>query len=206
MHNLDNEAFQRWLQSHFEASKRTAIPLFSNNDLIVQVNGNRVPLRNQQMERFYRGLICDTRDSAEACGIIYCMYWIRAEQIVPLYFGKAERYGNKGGVSDNLTKPSFFGRWGYSKYYHMGDLSIGLCGGRKYQNWVERLFDSSTDLRLRSETFFGAMVWTHNDQCSCGECANVAALEECLIRHARRFWPDDNLNQKGGGPACRCPS
>jgi hypothetical protein len=206
MHNLDNEAFQRWLQNHFEASERTAIPLFANNDMIVQVTGNRVPIRNQQMEQFYSSLICSAKDSTEVCGIIYCMYWIRAEQIVPLYFGKAEKYGNNGGVSDNLTKPSFFGRWGYPKYYHMGDLGIGLRGGRKNRKWVERLFDSSTDLRLRSETFFGAMVWTHNNQCPCGERTNVAALEECLIRHARRFWPDDNLNQKDGGPACRCPS
>jgi len=158
------------------------------------------------MEQFYWDLILNARNSAKVCGIIYCMYWIRLKQVVPLYIGKTEKYGNNGSVSVNLTNKGLFGRWGYSKSYHMGDLGIGLRGGRKFQNWVERLFDSPTDLRLQSETFFGATVWTHNDQCSCDKRTNVAALEECLIRHARRFWPNDNLNQNDGRPACRCPS
>ena len=71
--------FNAGCENHFEASERTAIPLFANNDLIVQANGNRVPLRNQQMEQFYSSLIYQAKDSAGVCGIIYCMYWIRAE-------------------------------------------------------------------------------------------------------------------------------
>jgi hypothetical protein len=82
------------------------------------------------MEQFYRSLILDLRDGTTFCGIIYCMYWIREKQIVPLYIGKAERYGNNGRLSANLTNPAF-GRWGYSKYYHLGDLALGLQSGRK---------------------------------------------------------------------------
>jgi hypothetical protein len=35
------------------------------------------------MEGFYSRLIRAALDGAEFCGIIYCMYWIRAERIVP---------------------------------------------------------------------------------------------------------------------------
>jgi len=168
------------------------------------MNEKRVPLRNMRMEQFYRTLISDAKAGTEFCGIIYCMYWIRADRILPLYVGKAEKYGSNGCLSANLTNPRFFGRWGYPKYYHLGDLDLGLRGGKKYRTWVERLYDSRSDLRLRSETFFGAALWTHEDRCCCGTQTNVAALEGCLIRHARRFYSEINLNQKDGGVACRC--
>jgi hypothetical protein len=207
MHNLELEAFQGWLQRHFSASETTAIPLFSHKNMVVKVDDKRVPLRSQRMEEFYRRVISKVRDDAEFCGIIYCMYWIRSGRIVPLYFGKAERYGNTGQPSSNLTvNPGVFGRWGYSPYYHLGNLGVGLNGGSKSRNWIETLFQYPSDLRLHSETFFGAVARTHKGLCPCGDRSNVAALEECLIRHARRFWPDDNLNQKRGGSACRCPS
>jgi hypothetical protein len=205
MHRLDQRAFERWLHEHFSSDERTAIPLFAHSGLVVQMVENRVPKRSHRMEQLYAELMSEAKNQADACGIVYCMYWIRSNWIVPLYLGKAERYGKDGLISANLTNRSFFGRWGYSKDYHFGNLGIGLQGGRKYRHWVERLFESPAQLRLRSETFFGATLCSHAHRCCCGAYANAAAIEDCLIRHAREFFRDDNLNRKGGGSRCRCP-
>lgn len=206
-HNFNRMAFQRWLQQHCAASEGNAIPLFITNNLSVRVNGNRVPERNSEMQRFYSDLIEDVRNGSVFCGIIYCMYWIRNSEIVPLYIGKTERYGRNGNISTNLNPGAAgpFGRWGYGNDYHMGDLGAGLRGEDRYQDWVEKLFKSRADLKLWARVFFGATAWTHYDRCSCGQRVNVAALETCLIRHAREFFPGNNLNGRDGDPDCRCP-
>lgn len=206
-HDLDNDAFQRWLQRHFAASESFAIPLFETQDLTVRVKHNRVPLRHPDMERFYGHLIDDVRDSSIFCGIVYCMYLLRSGQNVPLYIGMTERFGKIRSISENLNtnESSAFGRWGYSEGYHMGKLAASLRGDGTYQHWVERLFDGSVDLRLRTQVFFGATTWTHYDRCSCGYRVDVTALEACMIRHARKYFPADNLNKNSGGRHCRCP-
>jgi hypothetical protein len=203
-HAADEAAFQRWLQVHFAASAQRAIPLFKADGLTVRVRPERVPVRHPEMTRFYGDLIAKVRDGSEYCGIIYCMYWLRDGQIVPVYIGKAERYGKNGGISANLASGPF-GRWGYSRYYHMGDLGAGLRGEDTYRDWVEKLFEDPKALRLRAPVFFSATAWTHADRCPCGESVNVVALENCLIRHKWAFSAGDNLNKARGQNRCHCP-
>lgn len=59
------------------------------------------------------------------------MYWMIEDQVVPLYIGKAEKYGKKGkNLSQNMTKGNAnFCRWGYNYQYHLGDLSAVVCEG-----------------------------------------------------------------------------
>ena len=159
------------------------------------------------MEQFYGNLIRDVKNRPTFCGIIYCMYWLRSGQIVPLYIGKTERWGTAGSLSANLNfkRGGPFGRWGYGNYWHMGKLGAGLRGDGTHRDWIERLFGSSANRQLRKKTFFAAKPWTHFDRCPCGLRVNVAALEACLIQNARKYFPHDNLNKGRGNPNCRCP-
>jgi len=205
MHKLDRVGLRQWLHAQFDSCELTAVPLFARRGRVIAVDEKRVPLRHSRMETFYSDVIVDARRRGDCCGIIYCMYWIRSGEIVPLYVGKTERYGRGGKISANLTNPRFFGRWGYSRYYHLGDLGVGLRGGQKCRDWADRLFSKPSGLVLRADTFFGVTVWTHADCCPCGDCCNVASLEKCVIHHAKHFWANDNLNHRDGGEVCRCP-
>ena len=57
------------------------------------------------------------------------MYWLEDGGVVPLYVGKAGKYGRDGeSLSANLedlrgTSTRKFARWGDAHYYHIGNLS-----------------------------------------------------------------------------------
>lgn len=207
-HPADGEGFQAWLLSHFKADPDQAVPLFELNGNFATLDGRGVLKRSARMTAHYSPLLEEIRDGAQFCGLLYLMYWLRDARIVPLYIGIAQRLGRKGKVSTNITtSPGFFGRWGSSSDYHMGDLTAALnvAGGGVKGDWADKLFLNRQTRELRRATYFGAIKWTHSDLCPSGKPMDVVALEACLIRHGRAFYPADNLNDKSGGGKCRCP-
>lgn len=67
-------------------------------------------------------------------GLLYMMHRLDTDgRVIPLYIGKAGRYGRSGGVSANLKRldrdEGHFARWGYGYDYHMGDLSAVVLPG-----------------------------------------------------------------------------
>jgi hypothetical protein len=65
-------------------------------------------------------------------GLIYLMYWLDDDGVVPLYVGKAGKYGRDGErLSANIktlkrNSTGKFARWGDGHDYHVGDLSAAI--------------------------------------------------------------------------------
>jgi len=79
-------------------------------------------------------------------------------------------------------------------------------GGGRHGDWAVKLFSDPSHQKLYRLVYFWASLWTHLDKCPCGIPVNVAALEKCLVRHARLFFDRDNLNyEQNVGNYCRCP-
>lgn len=91
-------------------------------------------------------------------GLIYLMYWLQDDDIVPLYIGKAGKYGRDSErLSANLKdlrgqSTRKFARWGDAHYYHVGNLSAVVFDHdknqkQKYRKWADRLFREGRQLR-----------------------------------------------------------
>jgi hypothetical protein len=115
--------------------------------------------------------------AGEYDGLIYMMFWEDAGNILPLYIGKSEKYGRRGGnLSANIKNiqrnHGNFCRWGYNYAYHIGDLSAVVLPGHppekinpKYVKWANRLFESwpSSNPKLRRETRFWMKAWKRGE-------------------------------------------
>lgn len=149
----------------------------------------------------------------DAEGLLYLMHRLDAAgHVVPLYVGKAGRYGRGGGVSVNLasirTNASKFSRWGYGYAYHMGDLSAAALPGHlpgkatpKYRRWARSLFVEvpNASPRLRAPLRFWCTAWgpsSHNIWPEFGACS-LSFAEYLLIGVASLLFPDDLLNDEG---------
>jgi len=74
----------------------------------------------------------DGQDGYE--GLIYLMYKVRGQLVIPLYVGKSEKFGKGGGnlsakIKNIERNQHKFCRWGYGYAYHLGDLSAVVCTG-----------------------------------------------------------------------------
>jgi hypothetical protein len=142
----------------------------------------------------------------KAEGVLYIMHYLNfADQVVPLYVGKAGRFGRIGGLSANLagmgTNDSKFARWGYNYAYHLGDLSAAALPGHgpgrvipKYQRWAARLFVETpvAQPRLREPVRFWCTSWgpgSRNIWSEFGSCP-LAFAEYLLIGVAGLLFPD----------------
>jgi hypothetical protein len=146
-------------------------------------------------------------------GLIYMMFWKEQERVLPLYIGKAEKYGrNDGNLSANIANirrnHQNFARWGSNYSYHIGDLSAVVCPGHppdkqtsKYRRWATRLFQPEPHdcLRLKRDTFFWMQAWR------CGTVGiwedygptSLTFLEYLLIGVASDRFPAILLNSEG---------
>jgi hypothetical protein len=146
-------------------------------------------------------------------GLIYMMFWVEAGSVIPLYIGKSEKIGRRGGnlsaniknIQKNIGK---FSRWGYNYAYHLGDLSAVVCPGhpakkstQKYREWAERLFVSwpSPTLRLHRETHFWMKAWSQDGVSIWKEYGRTSLtfLEYLLIGVASDLFPETLLNREG---------
>ena len=201
-----------------------AVPLFA-------MEGDRVALetrvrttkkllhRSQEMESLViqeAAKVCDDYDqkTEEYEGLLYLMLWREDQEVLPLYFGKTEKYGKKNkNLSDNLRgvpeghNKSNFCRWGHNYAYHIGDLSAVVCPSHpekhktpKYQRWADQLFADTTSRRLKQTVWFWTKAWSKTDSVSVevyGGPTALSASEYQLIGIGSTLYPDTILNMEG---------
>ena len=174
--------------------------------------------RSPEMDNLVRvecaKLIDDWKQKAFAYdGLIYMMLAEEPDGVVPLYIGKAETLGKKGGnLSANIkgikTNTSNFARWGDNYKYHIGDLSAAVLPGHdpkkatpKYKSWAGSLFkENPTDTPvLKRQVFFWTKAWSPNDTGpEVGlEPTKLAFLEYLLIGWASSTFGASLLNREG---------
>ncbi|MFM6422797.1 hypothetical protein [Planktothrix sp.] len=200
------------------------VPLFSTrDDRIVDIKqygkNNRLILRrSEEMENFIINEVThvleDYKNKNDVYeGLIYMMYKIKNNLIVPLYIGKSEKYGkNDNNLSRNISNIKsnkyFFCRWGDNYAYHIGDLSAVVCPGhpkekmnRKYQIWASRLFENypTTEPKLKEDIYFWISAWQKGNTGIFTEFGGtpLTALEYQLISVAANLFPEELLNQEG---------
>ena len=149
----------------------------------------------------------------ETEGVLYLMHRLDdGGRVVPLYVGKAGRYGRGGSVSANLASirgnAGKFGRWGYGYAYHLGDLSAAVLPGHlpgkiapKYRRWARALFEAtpSASPRLRRPVRFWCTAWGPGSPGiwpEFGACS-LSFAEYLLIGVASLLFPGDLLNDEG---------
>lgn len=175
------EIWRKWTNRYIDTESPT--PLFETDEnLAVEYkhygkDDRRILKRSEKMEERVRQegrkVINDwstTDDTYD--GLIYLMYWLEDGAVIPLYVGKAGKYGRDGeGLSANLrglrgTSTGKFARWGDGHYYHIGNLSAILFDHeknqkQKYEKWADRLFDEGR--QLRQQTYFWTKAWSTDD-------------------------------------------
>lgn len=211
-----DKLWQGWAQR--QINLENPIPLFeTNEDLIVEStsygrNSRQVLKRSEQMEarvrREGRKVIEDWETTDDRySGLIYVMYWLKEGEVVPLYIGKAGKYGNDGErLSANLeglrrTSTGKFARWGDGHDYHIGDLSAIIFDHdknqeRKYERWADQLFDGGQ--QLTRQTYFWTTAWRHDDTGPYHATGvSVEKLERELIELTAGLVPSRLLNTDG---------
>lgn len=133
----------------------------------------------------------------EARGVIYVMY-IRDSghnTVIPKYIGLSRKYGIGNGELNwnfaNITSDSVFGRWGYGKSQHLGELSCAIWPdeyrwdpAKKYKKWADDLFVDRTRV-LRRSVYIEVLPWFSDDPVIC---------EENMIMLASELFGDHLLN------------
>lgn len=138
------EMWKDWIDKYIDID--SPVPLFdTDSDKTVRYRrvGNddrRVLKRHPKMEDFLideaKKVIQDfDKGNDDYEGIIYMMYRLEGEKVVPLYIGHSKKHGKDGNLGSNLDDVRSdidekreggrwnFARWGDSASYHIGDLS-----------------------------------------------------------------------------------
>lgn len=199
-----------------------SVPLFATENGLVNAidygkNKRKILERSSDMESLMRGIgesLCEEHASGDvkSSGILYLMFRMKDDRVVPLYFGKAEIFG-KGdknlstNISDLKSGNGKFGRWGYNYAYHLGDLSAVTLPGhpeskqtKKYADWRDSLFDIGEDgIALKGDIRFWACAWTPDRQSIWNNYGStrLAFEEYLLIGVASDLFPNALLNREG---------
>jgi len=211
-----NDIWQQWAERYIDTE--SPIPLFETDEkLTVKYkhygqNDRRILKRSEEMEEAIRDegrkIINDwstTDDTYD--GLIYLMYWLIDGEVVPLYVGKAGKYGrdnerlsaNIDDLRSNSTRK--FARWGDAHYYHIGNLSAVIFNHdknqkAKYEKWADRLF--SEGRTLRRPTYFWTKAWEQEDVGLYHEFeVPLEELEYQIIGVSSDLYSDSLLNHEG---------
>lgn len=210
------EIWQQWTDQYIDTEN--SIPLFETDEtLTVEYkhygqNDRRILKRSTEMENILRNegrkVINDwstTDDTYD--GVIYLMYWLDDGEVVPLYAGKAGKYGRDGeSLSANLeelrrSSTRKFARWGDAHYYHIGNLSAVIFNHKKnqkqkYERWANRLFEDNR--RLKQPTYFWAKAWQEDDVGLYHDFeVPLGELEYQIIGLASDLYAEQLLNEEG---------
>lgn len=201
----------------------SSVPLFelSGDNVSIRPYGKNERLLLQRSQEMDRLVITETNKvlkdfetgAKKYDGLIYMMFWVEDGSVIPLYIGKSEKIGRRGGnlsanidnIERNIGK---FSRWGYNYAYHLGDLSAVVCPGhppkkitQRYRKWANRLFVSwpNSTLRLQSETHFWIKAWSQDSVSIWKEYGRTSLtfLEYLLIGVASDLFPETLLNREG---------
>jgi len=210
------DIWQQWTDRYIDTEKPT--PLFETDEtLTVEYkhygqNDRRILKRSTEMENILRNegrkVINDwstTDDTYD--GVIYLMYWLDDGEVVPLYAGKAGKYGRDGeSLSANLeelrrSSTRKFARWGDAHYYHIGNLSAIIFNHdknqkQKYEKWANRLFGSGRI--LRQPTYFWTKAWQEDDVGLYHDFeVPLGELEYQIIGLTSDLYAEQLLNEEG---------
>ncbi|WP_226040197.1 hypothetical protein [Natrinema sp. DC36] len=218
------EIWDQWVDEHI--NYREPISLFDTNSqkkVTTKQHGrdNRPILhRSRQMEELLRmegwKVVEDWKDTDDTYdGIIYIMYILDEDMFVPMYIGKAGKYGRDGkrlsanfkNIRTNNTK---LARWGDGYAYHIGELSAVVLDHYddtsvnrdrppkgKYQRWADALFVSDTR-QLSEPVYFWAKAWKKTDTGPFYDFeTSLEPLEYNLINLASDLYPNRLLNSEG---------
>lgn len=202
------------------------VPLFEESELVVNTilygkeNHKRTVLKRSSLMNHLivseaKKVIHDFNEKQGLYeGLIYMMFFIEKNTVIPLYIGKTEKYGKRSGqLSTNLTTNShYFCRWGYNYAYHIGDLSAIVCPGhsnekvnKKYEKWAESLFIDypSHKPKLKRNTYFWCKAWKQGDIGPWKEFGPtpLTFLEYLLIGLSSSIFPEllnvEGVNRQG---------
>ncbi|MFC7204290.1 hypothetical protein ACFQJC_12255 [Haloferax namakaokahaiae] len=207
--------WSRWVDRFIDTAD--PIPLFETaSDGTVETieygrSGRRVLHRGERMERALRtaGTRVATdheRRGQTYEGLVYMMYTLDGEGVVPRYIGKCGKFGASGTtLNSNLknveTNDGKLARWGYGRYYHFGDLSAAVFdeeGAKKYDRWVTELFDSTDPPRLDEPVYFWVEPWEVGTEGPYPDTyPYLEELEYQLIGIAFEQFPNRLLNTEG---------
>ena len=172
----------------------------------------RILKRSEKMEDLVREegrkVINDWSTSDDTYdGLIYLMYWLDEGDVIPLYVGKAGKYGRDGdSLSANLrglrgSSTGKFARWGDGHYYHIGNLSAIVFDHdknqkQKYEKWADQLFEEGR--QLRQQTYFWAKAWPKEDVGLYHDFeVPLEQLEYQIIGLVSDLYPERLLNDEG---------
>jgi len=211
-----DEIWQSWTDRYIDTGNPT--PLFQTDETLTVGYKNygkddrRILKRSKEMEALVREegrkVIEDWSTSDDTYGgLIYLMYWLEDGYVLPLYVGKAGKYGRDGeGLSANLqglrgTSTGKFARWGDGHYYHIGNLSAIIFDHdknqkQKYAKWADRLFEDGR--QLRRPTYFWAKAWRQDDVGLYHDFeVPLEQLEYQIIGLVSDLYPEQVLNDEG---------
>jgi hypothetical protein len=200
---------EQWFAAH--VTPLSSAPLFDAEGLAVRTfqQGEFTKLRRHpDFDRLMIATVEEGLVHEDWQGFVYVLYRPTTAGPVPLYIGKAERRGVTRELSANLENISRnrqkFGRWGYARYYHIGDLSHAMFGGptkkkpeRKYHRWAASLFVDVDPPTLRAPVRVALISWYAGMHGPSGLVGTVATVEKELIALASAAFPQDLLNVDG---------
>lgn len=171
---------------------------------------NRLTLtRHPSFDAAMIGMVTAGLEEEDWQGFLYVMHTGEGNDLTPRYIGKAEKKGVTNPVSANLIRiassPDKFGRWGYNKAYHVGELSHAVLGeafrpGRapgKYHRWAAALFETLEPPKLRVPVSMSLIPWRDGMRGPSGLIGSLAAVEYELIALAAAAYPEELLNVQG---------
>jgi hypothetical protein len=194
-------SLQTWLAQNLEGC---TAPLFEAAGLVVTTfdyQGRKTLRRHRDFERLMIEKVEQGLRQTSWQGFVYVMHWSCAREICPLYIGKTERCGTKRAISANIqnirSNDGCFGRWGYSRYYHIGDLSRAMFvapderkSDSKYRRWADQLFTSDEPPRLRQEVLVALIDWFEGKRGPFGTPLPMKDAENEVIKLAKRQYPE----------------
>ena len=211
------DIWKRWVKEYVDTSN--PIPLFETDmSGVVQVkehgrDDRPILKRSTRMEDAIQQegakVIEDwntTDDTYE--GLLYLMYRHRDDEVVPLYVGKAGKYGRDGErLSANIanlrgSSRGKFARWGDGYAYHIGELSAAVLDherdpAQKYIDWADTLFEPKSR-RLKEPIYFWTRAWRADDVGVRRDFeTSLEAMEYQIIGLTSDLYPDDLLNTEG---------
>lgn len=202
--------------------KELGVELFETNNRYVTIEkygkGNRKILKrsatmeNLVIKEVNRVIDDFNKGTDKYDGLIYMMYKLHKQEVLPLYIGKSEKYGYTENLSANIKNigknKGCFCRWGSNYRYHIGSLSACVVKGHdkkhiksSYERWANTLFEEINvpKPRLKDNIYFWIKAWKKEDVGIWRDYKNTSLsfLENLMIGIASDVFSDTLLNNNG---------
>jgi DNA processing protein len=139
-------------------------------------------------------------------GLLYIMFCIKDNDVVPLYIGKCNKFDKNFDLSESFKKiernKDYFCEWSYNKGCYLDNLSSYLFNyennPHKYERWANTLFKSEFSGRpeLKEQVFIWVTAWNKENVGPWKEFGSISLefLESSLIGIANTIFQNTLLN------------